>query len=65
MGSATLEFQDLSRSKAEGSLLLVTAGNTQNDNTKEEFIFVSKETVGGSKYYLKLAKVVFLHLKMS
>lgn len=65
MGSATLEFQHLSGSEAEGSLLLATAGNTQNVNMKEEFIFISKETVGRSKYYFKLAKVVFLHLKMS
>lgn len=65
MGSATLDFQDLSGSEAKGSLFLATAGNTQNNNIKEEFIFVSKETVGRSRYHLKLAKVVYLHLKMS
>lgn len=65
MGSATLEFQDLSGSEAKWSLLLATASNTQNVNIKEESIFISRETVGRSKYYFKLAKVVFLCLKMS
>lgn len=64
MDSATFGFQALPERDAEEYVLLATAGNSANDSMEEEFISISRETVG-SNIFKKIAKVAFLHLKMS
>lgn len=55
MGSATLGLQALTEMDAKGSVSLATAGNTPNDNRKEKFISISRETVGSNKYFFKIS----------
>lgn len=48
MDSATFGLQALPERDAEEYVLLATAGNTLNVNVKEEFISISRETVGSN-----------------